>query len=60
MLLGAAAILAIVFQQGHRIKHTSRLVLIMVATWTGKPEKIGKHFPVREKSGIFNPQILEK
>ena len=49
MLLGAAAILAIVFQQGHRIKHTSRLVLIMVATWTGKPEKNRKTFSSQGK-----------
>ena len=40
----------------------------MVPTWTGKPEKIGKHFPVREMSGNFEqtgkvrnlPKILEK
>ena len=25
----------------------------MVPTLTGKPEKMGKHFPVREKSGNF-------
>ena len=24
-----------------------------VPTWTGKPGKIGRHFPVREKSGNF-------
>ena len=25
----------------------------MVPTWTGKPGKMGEHFPVREKSGNF-------
>ena len=25
----------------------------MVPTWTGKPGKMGKHFPVREKSWNF-------
>ena len=27
--------------------------MTMVPTWTGKPEKMGKLFPVREKSGNF-------
>ena len=26
----------------------------MVPTWTGKPGKTGRHFPVREKSGNFD------
>ena len=25
-----------------------------VPTWTGKPGKMGRHFPVREKSGNFD------
>ena len=27
---------------------------VRVPTWTGKPGKMGKHFPVREKSGNFD------
>ena len=30
-----------------------RIPLIRVPTQTGKPEKIGRYFPVREKSGNF-------
>ena len=25
-----------------------------VPTWTGKPQKMGSHFPIREKSGNFD------
>ena len=33
--------------------HLSICVLTRVPTWNGKPGKLGRHFPVREKSGNF-------
>ena len=33
--------------------HSINLYIVRVPTRTGKPGKMGRHFPVREKSGNF-------
>ena len=37
----------------HRMGSGGHSVWCRVPTRTGKPEKMGRHFPVREKSGNF-------